>query len=257
MGGVCAREPEPDPARAVTPDRFDAVLFDLDGVLTDTASIHARCWKQVFDDVLARHATGTAARPFDPQEDYLRHVDGKPRLDGVRDFLASRGIALPEGDADDPPDADTVHGIGRRKDALVTRALAAGEVDVYESSVRWLDALRARSLRTAVVSSSHHCEEVLAAAGIADRFDARVDGNVIDARGLPGKPAPDAYLEAARELGVEPARAVVVEDASAGVRAGRAGGFGLVLGVARHGNEAELLEAGADLVVRDLAEMLS
>jgi beta-phosphoglucomutase family hydrolase len=253
---VRANDPVCPLTRAVTAERFDAVLFDLDGVLTDTASVHARCWKQVFDEVLARRARGDAARPFDVQHDYLRYVDGKPRLDGVRDFLRSRGLELPEGGEGDARDADSVRAIARRKNALIETALVSGEVDVYPGSVRWLDALREQALRTAVVSSSHHCMEVLEAAGLADRFDVRVDGNLIDARGLPGKPAPDAFLEAARALGVAPERAVVVEDASAGVRAGRAGGFGLVVGVARHDNASDLSAAGADLVVHDLAEML-
>jgi beta-phosphoglucomutase family hydrolase len=243
----------------VTRERFDAVLFDLDGVLTDTASLHARCWKQVFDAFLAARAKARGERfvPFDADHDYRLYVDGKPRLDGVRDFFAARGIALPEGGDDDPPDAETVHAVAARKDALISRALAGGEVPVYDGSVRWLDALRAAGLRTAVVSSSHHCAEVLAAVGIADRFAVRVDGHVIDANHLAGKPAPDAFLEAARALAVAPARAVVVEDALAGVQAGRAGGFGLVVGVARHGDEEALAAAGADRVVRDLAEMLS
>lgn len=243
----------------MTRDRFDAVLFDLDGVLTDTASLHARCWKQVFDALLERRAAerGEAFRAFDVERDYRAFVDGKPRLDGVRDFLASRGIELPEGDPHDAPDAATVQGVARRKDALVTAALARGQVEVYPGSRRWLEQLRETGLRTAVVSSSHHCQEVLAAAGLDRCFEARVDGNVIDARHLAGKPAPDAFLAAARALDVAPARAVVVEDARAGVRAGRAGGFGLVLGVARHGDEAALIEAGAHRVVRDLAEMLS
>lgn len=246
-----------DSARSVTRELFDAVLFDLDGVLTDTASLHARCWKQVFDELLARRARerGESFRPFDRDEEYRAQVDGKPRLDGVRDFLASRGVSLPEGSPGDPADADTVHGVARRKDALIGRALRAGGIEPYPGSVRWLDALRDAGVATAVVSSSHHCEEVLDAAGLAERFSVRVDGNVIDARGLAGKPAPDAFLEAARELRVSPDRAVVVEDALAGVQAGRAGGFGLVIGVARHDDEEALARAGADIVVRDLAEM--
>jgi beta-phosphoglucomutase family hydrolase len=241
----------------VTPDRFDAVLFDLDGVLTDTASLHARCWKQVFDEFLASRARARqeAFQPFDADRDYRRYVDGKPRLAGVRDFLRSRGIEVAEGSSDDP-ERDSVEGIARRKDALVERALQDGRVEVYPGSLRWLDALRAAGMRMAVVSSSHHCAQVLAAAGLEDRFAVRVDGNVIDARGLSGKPAPDAFLEAARALDVAPERAVVVEDALAGVQAGRAGGFGLVVGVARHGEAATLARAGADLVVHDLGAML-
>ncbi len=243
----------------MTRDRYDAVLFDLDGVLTDTASLHARCWKQVFDDLLERRARerGESPRLFDPVADYRAYVDGKPRLDGVRDFLDSRGISLPDGSDDDAPEADTVRAVARRKDALIGRALEAGDIQPYAGSVRWLDALRAAGVQVAVVSSSHHCTEVIEAAGIADRFAVRVDGNVVDARGLAGKPAPDAFLEAARELGVEPRRAVVVEDALAGVRAGRAGGFGLVVGVARHGDADALAKAGADVVVADLQEMMA
>jgi beta-phosphoglucomutase family hydrolase len=241
----------------VTPDRFDAVLFDLDGVLTDTASLHARCWKQVFDELLAGWARARQEefRPFDAGRDYRRYVDGKPRLAGVRDFLRSRGIEVAEGSPEDP-EADTVEDIARRKDALVERALQDGRVEVYPGSLRWLDALRAAGVRTAVVSSSHHCAEVLAAAGLEDRFTVRVDGNVIDDRGLSGKPAPDAFLEAARALEVAPERAVVVEDALAGVQAGRAGGFGLVVGVARHGDAEALARAGADVVVQDLGDLL-
>lgn len=239
-------------------ERFDAVLFDLDGVLTDTAALHARCWKSVFDELLEREAgkRGEPFRPFDPGSDYRLHVDGKPRLAGVRDFLGSRGIQLPEGSSTSLPEEDSVHGVALRKDALFERALADGGIEAYEDSLRWLRALRAEGLRTAVVSASHHCAEVLRAAGIADLFEVRVDGNVADRLGLAGKPAPDTFLEAARELGVPPARAVVVEDALAGVRAGRAGGFGLVIGVARGSDPEALRAAGADRAVRELTELL-
>lgn len=241
----------------VTREHFDAVLFDLDGVVTDTARIHAACWKRTFDPLLERHARerGETFRPFDAEAEYRAHVDGKPRLDGVRDLLAARGIELPEGAPDDPDDAETVHAVGRRKDALVSRALSEGQVEVYEATSRWLRALRHVGFRIALVSSSRNAGPVIEAAGLADCFDVRIDGRTIDERGFAGKPAPDAFLEAARELGVPPARAVVVEDAVVGVEAGRAGGFGLVIGVARHDDERALAEAGADLVVRDLAEL--
>ena len=242
----------------VTRECFDAVLLDLDGVITDTARTHASCWGQVFDPVLERWAIdhGETYRPFDAEAEYRAQVDGKSRLDGVRDLLASRGIELPEGDPENSPDADTVQGIAQRKDALVTRAIEHGEVAAYPGSVRWLRALRRDGYRTALVSSSRHAGPVIEAVGLADCFDARVDGETIDRLGLAGKPAPDAFLEAARELGVEPSRAVVVEDAEVGVQAGRAGGFGLVIGVARHEDEEVLVEAGADLVVSDLEELL-
>jgi len=242
---------------AISRERFDAVLFDLDGVLTDTARIHAACWKRMFDEYLAARskATGEAPRPFDIGSDYGPHVDGKPRYDGVRDFLASRGIRLPEGTPGDPPGRETVCGLGNRKNLLVNEALDAGGVDVYESSVALVRALRERGFEIAVVSASHNCPKVLRAAGIADLFDARIDGEAADRFRLAGKPAPDTFLAAARALGVEPGRAVVVEDAISGVRAGRAGGFGLVVGVNRADRAEELLRNGADLVVEDLGEL--
>jgi len=250
------RESRPGPADAFRPECFDAVLFDLDGVLTDTARVHARSWKQVFDAFLQERAAagGEPFREFDLASDYRAHVDGKPRLAGVRDFLASRGIRLPEGDPEAPAPG-TLQEVAARKDALVKRALAAGDIAAYEGSRRWLEWLRGAGVRTAVVSSSHHAVEVLAAAGFAG-FEAIVDGNVVDGLGLAGKPAPDGFLEAARRLDVAPERAVVVEDALAGVEAGRAGGFGLVVGVARHGDQEALARAGADVVVADLAELL-
>jgi alpha,alpha-trehalose phosphorylase len=245
-------------AGIVTPDRFDAVLFDLDGVLTDTARLHAACWKGAFDPVLERWAKahGGEVAPFDARDDYLAYVDGRSRLDGVRSFLSSRSISLPEQIADAAPGGDSVEGIAREKDDRFERALRKGGVEVYDGSVRWLHRVRDLGLRTAVVSASHHCQEVLAAAGIAELFDARVDGNVVDALGLAGKPAPDGFLQAARRLGVAPERAVVVEDALAGVAAGRAGAFGLVVGVARATDPERLRRAGADVVVRDLGELL-
>jgi beta-phosphoglucomutase family hydrolase len=246
------------PTAEIGPERFDAVLFDLDGVLTDTARLHAACWKRVFDELLERLARdrGEPFRPFEIEADYGPYVDGKARLDGVRDFLASRGVRLPEGTEESPVGEDSVRGMARRKNELFGCALASEGVEVYESSLDWLRRLRSSGLRTAVVSASHHCAEILRAAGIDRLFDVRVDGQVADRLALAGKPAPDTFLEAARRLGVAPRRAVVVEDALSGVRAGRAGGFGLVIGVARRGNQQDLMAAGADVVVNDLGEMM-
>lgn len=240
-------------------DRFDAVLFDLDGVLTDTASVHAECWKRTFDEYLRGRADRTHEpfRPFDIESDYRLYVDGKRRYDGVRDFLRSRGIDLPEGSRGDPPDADTVCGVGNRKNELLNRALEEGGVEVYQGSVALVRALRSAGKKTGVVSSSANCASVLRAAGIEDLFDVRVDGKVAAELGLPGKPAPDTFLQAARELGVDAARAVVVEDAISGVEAGRNGGFGLVIGVARHDEPDVLRDNGADVVVSDLGELSS
>ena len=242
----------------LTRDHFDAVLFDLDGVLTDTAGVHAACWKQMFDEYLAQRAarTNEPFQAFDIETDYRLYVDGKPRFDGVRDFLRSRGIHLPEGTPGDPPGTETVCGLGNRKNEMVGRAIASGAVRAYVGSVAWVRRLRGDGMKTAVVSSSHNCEAVLKAAGIADLFDERVDGKVADRVGLAGKPDPETFLTAARRLGVDPKRAVVVEDAISGVRAGRQGGFGLVIGVARHDNADELKAHGADVVVADLGEML-
>jgi beta-phosphoglucomutase family hydrolase len=241
---------------AFVPGHFDAVLFDLDGVLTSTARIHARCWKETFDAYLrARSArTGEPFRPFDP-DDYRRFVDGKPRYDGVHSFLASRGIALPEGTPSSPPDEESVCGLGNRKEELVVRAIRAGEAKAYPGSVAFVRRVRGLGLKTAVVSSSQNCAEVLAVTKIGDLFDARVDGETVERLHLPGKPAPDTYLHAAELLGVAPGRAVVVEDALAGVQAGRAGGFGLVIGVDRGGAAEALRRNGADLVVADLGEL--
>jgi beta-phosphoglucomutase family hydrolase len=246
------------PRKPITAGQFDAVLFDLDGVLTSTARIHARCWKTMFDDFLTRRAAarGEPFRPFDIETDYKLYVDGKPRYEGVRSFLKSRNIALAEGTPSDLPTADTVCGLGNRKDELVKAAIDQGEVEPYPGSVALVRWLREQGIRTAVVSSSNNCEEVLRAAGILDLFEAQVDGLVASQLHLPGKPAPDTFLEAARMLRVSPARAVVVEDAIAGVQAGRAGGFGLVVGVDREGSGA-LRTEGADVVVTDLEELLS
>jgi beta-phosphoglucomutase family hydrolase len=239
------------------PPEVSACLFDLDGVLTRTAVVHAAAWKETFDGFLRTHAeaTGQPFQPFEPQ-DYDHYVDGRPRLDGTRAFLASRGIELPEGSPDDPATAATVHGLSNAKNALVLAKLAEGKVEVYEGSVRYVEAARAAGLKTAVVSSSANTVQVLAAAGITDLFDTRVDGVVARERGLPGKPAPDTFVAAARDLGVGPESAVVYEDALAGVAAGRAGGFRWVVGVDRVGQAAALSERGADVVVQDLSELL-
>ena len=237
-------------------DRFDAVLFDLDGVLTDTAAVHARAWKTMFDGFL-RDWTRRHGQSFSPftSDDYRAYVDGKPREDGVRSFLRSRGIQVPEGDRGDPPDMETVHGLGNRKNDLVDRLLDDEGVVRYEGSVRLIKQLRDQGIKLGVVSSSGNCAAVLEAAGMGDLFDARVDGVVAAERGLPGKPAPDPFLAAAADLGATPARTVVVEDAISGVRAGRAGGFGLVIGVDRAGDPDMLRGNGADLVVSDLGEL--
>jgi beta-phosphoglucomutase family hydrolase len=239
-------------------DRFDAVLFDLDGVLTDTAAVHARAWKTMFDDFL-RDRAARDERPMEPFSiggDYKTYVDGKPRYDGVRSFLASRGIQLPEGSADDPPTAETICGLGNRKNDLVNQLLEDEGVVRYEGSLRLVHHLRDQGIRLGVVSSSRNCATVLAAAGIDDLFEARVDGVAAAARGLPGKPAPDTFLAAAADLGATPQRAVVVEDAISGVQAGRAGGFGLVIGVDREGDPDALRSNGADVVVSDLGELV-
>jgi beta-phosphoglucomutase family hydrolase len=240
------------------PDATVACLFDLDGVVTKTALVHAAAWKEMFDDFLRQHAaqTGTEFVPFDAVHDYDEYVDGKPRLDGTRSFLQARGITLPEGSPDDPPTAQTVNGLSNRKNALVLEMIDKNGVEVYEGSVRYITAVREAGLKTAVVSSSANTVQVLQVTGIAGLFDTRIDGVVAKQRGLAGKPAPDTYLAAAADLHAAPAQAAVVEDALAGVESGRAGHFGLVVGVDRTGQAAELAEHGADVVVRDLAELL-
>jgi len=243
---------------AITRDKYDAVLFDLDGVITDTANIHAACWKQMFDAYLQQRAAerGEPFRPFEIATDYRLYVDGKPRFDGVRDFLTSRGIQLPEGSPDDPPQAETVGGLGNRKNDLVNKVMEEGGVEPYEGSVKLIHQLRHQGFKIAVVTSSQNCEAVLKAAKLDTLFEVRVDGNVIRAQHLAGKPAPDTFLAAARRLGVEPALAVVVEDAISGVQAGCSGHFGLVIGVARKGNAEELRQQGAHLVVNDLGALV-
>lgn len=240
------------------PAHVRACLFDLDGVLTRTATVHAAAWKEMFDDYLRERATreGTEFVPFDAVDDYDEYVDGRPREDGVRTFLASRGVHLPEGTPDDAPQAETVNGLGNRKNALVLRRIREDGVEPYEGSVRFVHAARDAGLRCAVVSSSANCRDVLAAAGIEDLFEQRIDGVVAHERRLRGKPAPDTYLEGARVLGTDPDAAAVFEDALAGVEAGRAGRFGVVVGVDRVGQADQLRAHGADIVVRDLAELL-
>lgn len=246
------------PSMLGLPDGVTACLFDLDGVLTQTAKVHAAAWKQMFDVFLEERAEreGVPFAPFDAGREYEEFVDGKPRDAGVRDFLAARGIVLPEGSPDDPPSAETVNGLGTRKNALVLDLIARDGVEPYAGSVRYLHAARDAGLRRAVVSSSHNCREVLRAAGIEELLEARVDGHTAAVDGLRGKPAPDTFLAGARLLGVEPAQAVVFEDALAGVEAGRAGSFGHVVGVDRVGQRAALLRHGADVVVDDLGELL-
>jgi beta-phosphoglucomutase family hydrolase len=239
------------------PDHIEACLFDLDGVLTQTATVHAKAWKEMFDDYLRERAkrTGDDFAPF-TDDDYDDYVDGKPRYDGVRSFLASRGIELPDGTPDDEPGTETIDGLGNRKNDLVLALIERDGVDAYEGSVRYVRAARDAGLRRAVVSSSSNCRDVLDAAGILDLFEEIVDGNVATRQGLKGKPAPDTFLEGARRLGVDAAHAAVFEDAVAGVEAGRAGGFGHVVGVDRVGHADALKAHGADVVVRDLSELL-
>ena len=237
------------------PDSVTACLFDLDGVLTDTAAVHNRAWKATFDEFL-RARDGEGFTPFDPEADYNAYVDGKRREDGVRSFLASRGIELPEGTPDDEPGADTVHGVGNRKNELLLATIERDGVEVYEGSRRYLQAARDAGLRRAVVSSSANTAQVLEVTGLAEHVELRVDGVTAREEDLPGKPAPDTFLRAAELLGVEPAGCAVFEDALAGVEAGRAGGFGCVVGVDRVGQADALRARGADPVVRDLAELL-
>jgi beta-phosphoglucomutase family hydrolase len=229
----------------------------MDGVVTDTASIHASCWKTMFDEFLEKWATRNAEpfRSFDLDTDYKLYVDGKPRYQGVRDFLKSRGIVLPDGTPEDPPTNETVCGLGDRKNELVNHRLASG-VEAYAGTVAFLKYLRQTNIKTAVVTSSQNAHAVLQAAKVEDLFDTRVDGDVLVKQRLAGKPAPDSFLKAAGMLGAVPERAVVIEDAISGVQAGARGGFGLVIGVARKGNAEELKAQGANIAVNDLAELL-
>lgn len=236
--------------------RYDAVLFDLDGVVTTTARVHSACWKKTFDEFLLERSRSGGAEfvPFDETGDYLEYVDGKPRLEGVRGFLLSRGIELPEGGEDSPPGEPSVFGLGNRKNETFRSALERESPGIYPTSVDLARDLSRRGFRLAVVSSSRNCRAVMKAAGIDGLFEVTVDGVSAAEKGLRGKPEPDTFLAAATLLGSAPERSVVVEDASSGVAAGRRGGFGLVIGVARKDNEDELLASGAHMAVRDLGE---
>lgn len=237
------------------PAGIRACLFDLDGVLTQTAKVHAEAWKQTFDEFL-RQRDGERFKPFDKVADYDQYVDGLPRYDGVRNFLTSRGIELPEGSPADSPGQETICGVGNRKNDLVLRLIKRDGVEAYDGSVSYVKAARDAGLRRAVVSSSANCRDVLIAAGIEDLFEARIDGQVADEQHLKGKPAPDTFLAGARALGVSAAEACVYEDALAGVQAGRAGNFGYVIGVDRVGQAEALRAHGASVVVKDLSELL-
>jgi beta-phosphoglucomutase family hydrolase len=235
------------------PDSVSVCLFDLDGVLTDTASVHRAAWKQTFDVLLKARGL-----PEFTPDDYVQYVDGKPRADGVRDFLKSRGIELPEGTPDDPPSAETVNGVGNRKNELLLQRIKTDGVRVYEGSRRYLAAAKEAGLRRIVVSSSANTADVLRVTGLDAYVEGRIDGLTLRERGIPGKPAPDAFLAGARLAGATAAQSVVFEDATAGVQAGRAGNFGYVVGVNRLGDDhaAALRQYGADVVVRDLEELL-
>ncbi len=237
--------------------RLDAVIFDMDGVVTDTARVHAAAWKRMFDEYLRERAqqTGDSFVPFDEQLDYRPYVDGKNRYDGARSFLESRGISLPFGDPTDPPSVETVCGLANRKDRYFQAELEKGGAEAYDSTVRLIRELRTAGVVTAIISASQSMKEVLRSAGVLELFDEKVGGVDAAELGLKGKPDPAVFLEAANRLGVAPERAVVVEDALAGVEAGRRGGFGLVIGVDRGGQSEALRKAGADLVVKDLAEL--
>jgi beta-phosphoglucomutase family hydrolase len=245
------------PPERINLRELEAFLFDLDGVVTRTASVHATAWKKLFDDYLERraHAEGAAFVPFDPVIDYREYVDGRPREAGVRSFLAARGISLPPGSPDDGPEVETLKGLGNRKDQYFMQTLAQHGVEVYAHTVTFVHDARARGVRTAIVSSSQNCAAVLDAAGLTQLFDVRVDGVDLRRLGLPGKPAPDMFLEAARRLKTPPARAVVFEDALVGVEAGRAGRFRLVVGIGRGDHGVDLRAHGADIVVADLSEL--
>ncbi|HEX6332082.1 MAG TPA: trehalose-phosphatase [Actinomycetota bacterium] len=238
-------------------DRVGAVVFDMDGVITDTASVHAAAWKRLFDEYLAARSrrSGEPFEPFDVDADYRRYIDGKPRYDGVRDLLTSRGITLPDGDPSDPPDRETVCGLGNRKNEFFLEHLRSEGAEPYPSTVELIRRLHELGVGVAVISASQNAQEVLDAAGVGTLFDVRVDGAVADDLGLPGKPDPAVFVEAARRLGAAPDRTAIVEDSIAGVEAGRRGAFALVVGVDRAGHADALRRAGADVVVADLAEL--
>ncbi|MGH1478622.1 MAG: HAD family hydrolase [Geminicoccales bacterium] len=235
-------------------DHVDAVLFDLDGVLTDSAALHAMAWKRLFDDIL-HNRNGEGFHPFDADLDYRHFVDGKPRDDGIRSFLASRGMKLPEGEPDDPDTALTVHGLGKRKNGFFLTALAENGIATFPAALDFLSKVRAADLKTALVSSSRNARVIIEMLGLSDKFDGWIDGEDVLTKGLSGKPAPDMFLAAAAALRVEPGRAVVVEDAIAGVEAGVRGRFGLVIGVDRTHHPEALAAAGAHLVVSQLSDV--
>lgn len=235
-------------------DHFDAVLFDLDGVLTNSAALHARSWKRLFDDFLHKH-DGDGFHPFDADLDYRRFIDGKPRYDGIRSFLASREISLPEGEPDDPDTAPTVLGLGKRKNGFFLTALAENGIATFPAAIDFLIKVRATGFKTALVSSSRNARVIIGKLGLADKFDGWIDGEDVLTKDLSGKPSPDMFLAAAAALGIKPARAVVVEDAIAGIKAGMRGKFGLVIGVDRTHHPEALAEAGAHLVVSKLSDV--
>ena len=235
---------------------YDAILFDLDGVITTTEKIHSACWKKTFDEFLGARASerGESFVPFSETDDYLEHVDGRPRYEGVRGFLLSRGIELPEGDGNSPPGEQSVFGLGNRKNQLFKETLEKESPGIYETSITLARRLKEAGFRLGVVSSSRNCRAVMEAAGIENLFEVTVDGVTAAEKGLRGKPEPDTFIEAAAALGSKPEKSIIIEDAAAGVAAGARGGFGFVIGVARKQNEDELLSNGADVVVGDLGE---
>lgn len=239
-------------------NHFDAILFDMDGVLTMTMTIHAACWKKMFDEFLSDQALKNKApfRSFDITNDYHKYVDGRLRYDGVASFLSARGITLPMGTPDDDPSCETVCGLGNRKDRLVKEMIASGNVTVLDGAKDLVVKVRDKGFKTAVVSASKNCKAILHAADLDSQFDCIVDGHVAAELGLAGKPSPDTFLEAARQLNVSPARSVVIEDAISGVEAGRQGNFGLVIGIDHYGSKNILIEHGADLVVESLLELM-
>ncbi len=242
----------------ITADKYDAVLFDMDGVLTMTMKIHAACWKKMFDEFLLKRALSQndVFQPFEITTDYKAYVDGKLRYDGVQSFLSSRMIDLPYGSPEDGPSVETVCGLGNRKDRMVNELIRSEGVEILEGAIEVVEAVREAGIKTAVVSASKNCTMILDFAGIRSLFDYIVDGHVAAKLNLAGKPAPDTFLEAARELGVEPSRAVVIEDAVSGVAAGKAGGFSLIIGVDHHGDKSVLRDNGADIVIEGLCELL-
>ena len=243
---------------AFKPQQYKAFLFDMDGVLTATAKVHATCWKKMFDEYLKKRSTETNEEfvPFDPKSDYKLYVDGKPRYDGVRSFLESRGVTLPEGTPDSPSDELSVCGLGNRKNILINDVLESDGVEVYPGSLKFVKYLRGLGIKTAVVSSSKNCEAIIKAGKIEDLFETRVDGVISAQLELNGKPAPDIFIQAAKNLGVTPKDAVVVEDAISGVQAGVSGKFGLVIGVDRDNDSEILKKSGAHFVVSDLGEIV-